>query len=97
MVSFWIVIAIVCVIGIAAIVFVIDAILRAHRRRVSTGKEGMVGQVAVVKTRLAPSGTVFIEGALWNATSEDESIESGEEVIVTKVDRLKLNVVRKSK
>jgi membrane-bound serine protease (ClpP class) len=97
MVTFWIVIAFVIVISITVLIFVVKAIIKAHRRRVSTGKEGMVGQIAVARTRLDPSGTVFIEGALWNATTEDDRIEPGEEVVVTKVDRLKLKVAKKSK
>jgi membrane-bound serine protease (ClpP class) len=81
----------------AILTFVIFAIIRAHRHPITTGKEGMIGQVAVARTRLDPSGTVFVEGALWAATTEGDRIEPGEEVIVTKVEGLKLKVVKKTK
>jgi membrane protein implicated in regulation of membrane protease activity len=38
---------------------------------------------------------VFVEGELWTATSEAGRIEAGEEVIVTKVEGLKLKVNKK--
>ena len=96
MVTVWISVAFVVVIFVAICFFVVRAIIRAHRGSVSTGKEGMVGQIAVARTRLNPSGTVFIEGALWLATTEGDRIEPGEEVIVTKVNGLKLKVIKKS-
>ena len=91
----WIGIAIVVVLSAVSFAFVVNAIIKTRHHPVSTGKEGMVGQVAVAQTRLDPSGTVFIEGALWRATTEGDRIEPGEEVIVTKVDRLKLKVIKK--
>ena len=94
MVATWISIGVGVVLLAATCVFVVSAVIRAHRGPVSTGKEGMVGQVAVAQTRLDPSGTVFIEGSLWNAITEGDRVELGEEVIVTKVDRLKLKVVK---
>jgi len=81
----------------AILTFVIFAIIRAHRHPITTGKEAMIGQVAVARTRLDPSGMVFVEGALWAATTEGDRIEPGEEVIVTKVEGLKLKVVKKTK
>ena len=97
MFAVWVTIAILVILFAVISVFVVGAVIRAHRGPVSTGKEGMVGQVAVAQTRLNPSGTVFIEGALWNATAEGDRIEPGEEVIVTKIERLKLKVVKKLK
>jgi len=91
------VIATVIVFFVAIFAFIIGAIIRAHRRRVTTGREGLVGQTAVAKTALDPKGTVFIEGERWNAIVDSGRIEAGEEVIVTKVEGLKLRVARKSK
>lgn len=91
------VIATVVVLFVAIFAFIIGAIIRAHRRRVTTGREGLVGQTAVAKTILDPKGTVFVEGERWNAIADSGRIEAGEEVIVTKVEGLKLSVARKSK
>jgi membrane-bound serine protease (ClpP class) len=75
----------------AFFVFAIGAVLRAHRRQPATGREGLVGQVGVARTRLDPDGLIFIRGEIWNATCA-EGAESGEQVQVTSVAGLKLNV-----
>ncbi len=87
------------VIALIAVVFalVLAAIIRAQRRPVNTGWEGLIGQTAVVRSALDPRGTVFVEGEIWNAWIEGEKAETGEEVIVTGVDGLKLRVTRKAK
>jgi len=79
----------------AAAVFIITAIVRAHRRRVTTGREGLIGQTAVARTPLDPKGTVLIEGERWNAVAEDGRIEVGEEVVVAQVEGLTLKVTKK--
>jgi membrane-bound serine protease (ClpP class) len=85
-------------VGIAAFaVFVIGAIIRGQRRRKTTGAEGMIGTIAVAKTPLDPTGTVLAQGELWTAASEGGKVAPGEEVIITKVEGLKLRVVQKSK
>ncbi len=91
----WWVVAVVIVVVVAVFVFVIGAIIRAHRRRPQTGREGLVGKVAAAHTVLDPTGMVLVEGELWTATSEAGRIEAGEEVIVTKVEGLKLKVTKK--
>lgn len=86
------------VIAIACfLIFVIGAIIRGQRRRKVTGAEGMIGEVAVAKMPLAPMGTVLAKGELWTAATEGERIERGEEVIITKVEGLKLWVIKKLK
>ncbi|MCX8126207.1 MAG: nodulation protein NfeD [Dehalococcoidia bacterium] len=79
----------------AFFVFVLGAIVRGQRRRPAVGREEMVGQTARALTRLAPRGTVFFQGERWDAELDGGSVEAGEEVIVTKVDGLKLLVRRK--
>jgi membrane-bound serine protease (ClpP class) len=64
-------------------------------RRSVTGREGLIGQVAIAKTRLSPRGTVFLEGENWTAVSEEGQVEPGEEVVVTGVNNLILSVVKK--
>jgi membrane-bound ClpP family serine protease len=85
------------ILGIAFIVFVIYAIVRGQKRKLSAGVEEMIGKEAVVRTSLNPKGTVLAEGELWTAIAEGSTIEAGEEVIITKVEGLKLWVIRKSK
>jgi membrane-bound serine protease (ClpP class) len=83
--------------AVAFIIFVIYAIVKGQRRKLSAGIEEMIGKEAVVRTTLNPKGTVLAEGELWTAIAEDSTIESGEEVIIAKTEGLKLWVTRKSK
>ncbi|MFC1999884.1 nodulation protein NfeD [Chloroflexota bacterium] len=76
-------------------VIVITAVVRAHRQRITTGREGLVGKAALAHTSLDPGGTVMIKGERWNATSENGTIGPGEEVVVTKVEGLKLKVAKR--
>lgn len=82
--------------AVAFVVFVIYAIVKGQRRRPSAGIEDMIGKEAVARTALNPRGTVLAEGELWTAIAEDSTIESGEEVIITRTEGLKLWVTRKS-
>jgi len=83
----------ICISGLLA--FVVSRIIRAHRLQASTGREELAGKSAVVKVALAPEGTVLFKGELWAAVSETGPISPGEEVVITKVDGLKLWVAKK--
>jgi membrane-bound serine protease (ClpP class) len=78
-------------------VFVIGAIIRGQRRRKATGAEGMIGTIAIAKTPLDPTGTVLAQGELWSAASEGGRVAPGEAVTISRVEGLKLWVVKKSK
>jgi membrane-bound ClpP family serine protease len=84
------------VFAVAFIIFIIYAIIKGQRRKLSAGIEEMIGKEAVVRTTLNPKGTVLAEGELWTAIAEDSTIEPGEEVIITKTEGLKLWVIKKS-
>ena len=92
--ALWLIV-IVAIIVITSSVFVVNLAIRAHRRQISAGREDLVGKAAVVKIALEPQGVVFVEGERWTAVSEKGRVESEEEVIITKVDRLKLRVIKK--
>jgi membrane-bound serine protease (ClpP class) len=84
--------------GITAFaVFVVGAIIRGQRRRKATGAEGMIGTTAIAKTPLDPTGTVLAQGELWTATSEGDRVARGEEVVISRVEGLKLWVTKKLK
>ena len=76
----------------AFFLFVVGAGVKALRTRTKTGMEGLVGEIGVVRTRLAPRGQIFLSGELWNAESEGE-VEPGASVRVTGMDGLTLRVV----
>jgi len=83
------------ILATAFVVFVIYAIVKGQRRRLSAGIEEMIGKDAVVRTPLSPRGTVLAEGELWTAIAEDSTIGPGEEVIITRTEGLKVWVTRK--
>ncbi len=93
-INWWVIVLIVIAV-VAVFVFFIGAIIRSQRRRPATGKEGLVGKVGSANTVLDPTGMVYVEGELWTATSEAGRIEAGEEVVITKVEGLKLKVTKK--
>jgi len=90
-------IVIIAIIVAALIVFVVQRVVLAHRRRVSAGREELVGRTAEVDITLEPKGMVRVEGERWTAISEKGRVARGEEVIITKVDGLKLYVTKKEK
>ncbi|MFY9268245.1 MAG: nodulation protein NfeD [Candidatus Manganitrophaceae bacterium] len=69
----------------------IRAAWRAQRGRTVTGKEGMVGEIGVAISDLAPRGMVRVHGEIWQAES-DEAVAQGEEIEVTGIVGLKLQV-----
>ena len=79
-------------IAIATAAFFVIAIIwgiQAHHRQISSGREDLIGKIAEVKTVINPEGMVLIHGELWTAISEEGQAEPGDEVVITRVDRLK--------
>ena len=77
----------------AFFLFALIMIVRAHRRRPTTGREGLVGGKGVAKTDLKPEGVVEIRGELWNAVAE-ETIKAGEKIQVEEVEGMKVKVIK---
>jgi len=72
-------------------VFLMTVALRARRNKITTGVEGLIGEVAIAQTALAPSGKVFVHGEIWDAVATT-NVPAGERVVVHKVDGLQLKV-----
>ncbi len=81
------------VVAASSLLFIVTVTVavRAHRGRVDTGKEGLIGMHAEAKTEIGEDGQVFLRGEYWNAQS-DEHIAKGEKVTVVAVDGLRLKV-----
>lgn len=75
----------------AIAVFLMTLVMKAHKNRVTTGTEAMVGEIGVARTKLQPEGKVFVHGELWNATAGSE-IAAGTRVRVRAVDGLRIVV-----
>jgi membrane-bound serine protease (ClpP class) len=79
--------------GLSAIfIFLVFIAIRAHSRKASTGREGLLGETGVVHTDLSPEGKVFVHGEIWRAEAS-EAIPKGTKVVVVEVmDGLKIRV-----
>jgi len=72
-------------------VFLMTIAMKARANKVVTGVQGLIGEIGLAQTALAPQGKVFIHGELWDAVSST-NVSSGENVVVRQVDGLKLQV-----
>jgi membrane-bound serine protease (ClpP class) len=72
-------------------VFLMTIALRARANKVVTGAEGLIGEVGVAQTALAPAGKIFIHGEMWDAVAS-ANVSVGEKVVVQKVNGLELKV-----
>jgi len=71
--------------------FLMSIAVRARRNKIVTGEQGLVGEIGIAETPLAPNGKVFVHGELWDAVST-VNIAAGERVVVSHVDGLTLRV-----
>lgn len=80
-------------VGVTAVFFavVITKVIQAHRERPITGVEGMIGELGVADTDLAPEGKVMLRGEYWNASCA-QPVQKGEKVRVVGVTGLRLTV-----
>lgn len=93
-VSIFLVVAVGLVTGIF-FAFVVAKVLGIRKRRPVTGLEGLVGQPAVARTDLNPTGTVFLKGELWQAVASEGKVRKGDQVEITGINGFTLRV-RKS-
>lgn len=71
--------------------FLMGIALKARRNKISTGAQGLIGEIAIARTPLVPQGKVFVHGELWNAISS-EQVDVGAEVRIRRVEELHLEV-----
>jgi membrane-bound serine protease (ClpP class) len=72
--------------------FIVGFGIRAQRRKVVTGIEGLVGDTGEVMDGLSPTGTIRVQGEIWNAESLSGTIDKGEKVRIKEMKNLKLFV-----
>lgn len=72
--------------------FAVGMAVRAHKRKPTTGIEGMVGLVGAAREELKPEGRVFVHGESWKARTTGEKIKKGGKVKVVGMDNLVLIV-----
>ncbi|HEX2466470.1 MAG TPA: nodulation protein NfeD [Thermoanaerobaculia bacterium] len=75
----------------AVVAFLATMVMRVHRQRATTGREGMVSERGVARTDLSPRGKVSVHGEIWDAVSE-APVAAGQQVEVVGIDGLLLRV-----
>jgi membrane-bound serine protease (ClpP class) len=84
------------VVTAAFFIFVVSKGIRAQFRPIQSGRETMLGQTVLARSRIdSQGGRVFIEGENWNATSETP-VEAGQPVEVIRIEGLTLKVKPKT-
>src|SRR5205085_1696580 len=81
---------VVAIIGLS----LVTVIVRAQRRPVATGVEGMIGAIVVTSTALLPEGRVSYQGEDWTAVLDAPAIapDPGTELRIVAVEGLCLRV-----
>ncbi len=77
----------------ALMAIIIRLVIKAHRKKAMSGKEGLLYETGVASTDLEPEmeGKVFVHGEYWNAISK-EKIMKGEKVKVSAVKEMNIEV-----
>lgn len=71
--------------------FLLVAVIKAQKRKVVTGVEGLIGEIGIAVSDINPNGIVLVEGERWQAESK-EYIAKGEKVVITAVEGLTVKV-----
>jgi membrane-bound serine protease (ClpP class) len=71
--------------------FLMSIAVRARRNKIVTGEQGLIGEIGIAQTELAPAGKVFVHGELWDAVSTIP-VSAGEQIVIRQVDGLTLRV-----
>ncbi len=72
--------------------FLLSRVVRAHRKQVLTGEEGLVGEIGKTLGELAPHGKVLVHGEYWDARSVGDAIAAGTRVRVLAVGQRRIDV-----
>ncbi len=72
--------------------YIIGMGIRAQKQKVATGIEAMIGDMGEVMEPLNPTGTVRVQGEVWNAISLTGPVEAGKKVRIREMRNLALYV-----
>jgi len=81
------------IVSAAFFIFAVTRAINARMKKPTTGMEGLIGEVGIASTPIAPEGKVSIHGEFWNAVSDqNQTIDKGERIQVIGAVNLKLRV-----
>jgi len=72
-------------------VFLMSIALKARANKITTGEQGLIGEIGTAQTALSPQGKVFVHGELWDAVA-GTYVAAGQRVVVRRVEGLQLEV-----
>lgn len=72
-------------------IILLRLVIAAKLRKAVTGDQGMIGELGVVRTDIAPAGKVLVHGEVWDAHA-GQAIPKGARVRVRKIEGLTLEV-----
>ena len=72
-------------------VFLMTIAVKARANKVTTGAQGMIGEIGMAQTNLDPYGKVFVHGEIWDARATSP-VAAGQRVVVRTVQDLQLDV-----
>lgn len=72
--------------------FAITLGIKAQRKKVSTGEEGLMGEKGIALSDLDPEGDIRVHGEIWKAENPERNIKTGDPVVVIGIENLKLKV-----
>ena len=79
----------------ATMIFLVTIVIIEHRKRPTTGIQGLLQEIGTAQTDIDPEGRIFVHGEIWHAIS-NEKIHKGDRVRILSADGLTLQVQRYS-
>ncbi len=76
---------------LAFVFIVVRAVINVHKTKVTTGREGMIGETGVAMEDFSKKGKVSIHGEIWNAETETD-VRRDDSVVVEDVHGMVLKV-----
>jgi membrane-bound serine protease (ClpP class) len=89
-IAFRVVATVIAVVAITMI-FLVSMVISLHRKKPTTGVQGIMQEIGTAQTDIDPDGQVFIHGGIWQAVSQNK-IAKGEKVRIVSIDGLTLHV-----
>jgi membrane-bound ClpP family serine protease len=76
MVNIWYIIIVLAIVALIVVAVVIS--VKAHKKRIGSGKEAFVGRTGSAVTDINPTGRFYVYGEYWNAHARGEPLKAGD-------------------
>ena len=91
----WTLIATAAILTALFFVVALGLAFKVRLKKPQTGKEGLIGQAGLVKNVNNDKIKVFLDGAYWDAYSDEKDIKAGDNIVVEDVDKDMLLKIKK--